>query len=263
MADMLTNITSRYFRNVLTTITTGRKNLQAEAVYKTLKGTEIHTLVSLAIPKKNAKFKNLLISLVDITERKKTEHEKDMLLEKLHHLNKQLETLAVTDGLTKLYNYRFFMETLNREFSRSRRMSMPLAMLMADIDNFKNFNDTYGHHLGDEILINVANMLKSSRRGSDIVARYGGEEFVLLLPDTRLEQAAIVAEKLRKCVEESSIDSRRRKLKITISLGVSAMEKNSLRNPKDLLILADKALYKAKRGGKNKVCKVKEGASLA
>jgi len=262
-AGMLTNITSRYFRNVLTAITTGRKNLQAEAVYKTLKGTEIHTLVSLAIPKKDAKFKNLLISLVDITERKKTEHEKDMLLEKLHHLNKQLETLAVTDGLTKLYNHRFFMETLNREFSRSRRMSMPLAMLMADIDNFKNFNDTYGHQLGDEILINVANMLKSSRRGSDIVARYGGEEFVLLLPDTRLEQAAIVAEKLRKCVEESSIDSRRRKLKITISLGVSAMEKNSLRNPKDLLILADKALYKAKRGGKNKVCKVEEGASLA
>ena len=142
-------------------------------------------------------------------------------------------------------------------------MSMPLAMLMADIDNFKNFNDTYGHQLGDEILINVADMLKSSRRGSDIVARYGGEEFVLLLPDTRLEQAVIVAEKLRKCVEESSIDSRRRKLKITISLGVSAMEKNSLRKPKDLLILADKALYKAKREGKNKVCKVKEGASLA
>ena len=185
-----------------------------------------------------------------------------MLLEKLHHLNKQLETLAVTDGLTMLYNHRFFMETLNREFSRSRRMSMPLALLMADIDNFKNFNDTYGHQLGDEILINVAEVLKNSRRGSDIVARYGGEEFVLLLPDTGLEQAAIVAEKLRKRMEESSIESNHGKLNITISLGAAAMEKNSLRNPKDLLILADKALYQAKREGKNKVCKVEEGDAL-
>ena len=260
-ANMLTNPTSRYFRNLLAAITTGRKNLQAEAVYQTLKGSEIHTLVSLAIPRKNAKFKNLLISLVNITERKKSEEEKDMLLEKLHHLNKQLETLAVTDGLTSLYNHRFFMETLNREFSRFRRMSMPLALLMADIDNFKNFNDTFGHHLGDEILINVADVLKNSRRGSDIVARYGGEEFVVLLPDTGLEQAAIVAEKLRKWVEDSSIDSDQGKLKITISLGVSAMERNSLRNPKDLLILADKALYQAKREGKNKVCKSKEGAT--
>ena len=121
-ANMLTNPTSRYFRNLLAAITMGRKNLQAEAVYQTLKGSEIHTLVSLAIPRENAKFKNLLISLVNITERKKSEEEKDMLLEKLHHLNKQLETLAVTDGLTSLYNHRFFMETLNREFSRSRRM---------------------------------------------------------------------------------------------------------------------------------------------
>lgn len=260
-ADMLTNMTSHYFSNFLTAITMGHKNFQSEAVQQTLKGAQLHTLVSIAIPKKDAKFKNLLISLVDITARKKTEQEKDMLLEKLHHLNKQLETLAVTDGLTRLYNHRFFMETLNREFSRSRRMSMPLALLMADIDNFKNFNDTFGHHLGDEILINVAEALKSSRRGSDTVARYGGEEFVLLLPDTGLEQAVIVGEKLRKCVEESSIDSDEGQLKITISLGVSAMEKNSLRNPKDLLILADKALYQAKREGKNKVCKVKEGAA--
>jgi two-component system cell cycle response regulator len=261
-AKTLINLSSKHFSDLLAAIAMGRKNFQTEAVDQTLKGAEIHTLLSLAIPRKNAKFKNLLVSLVNITQRKKTEEEKDMLLEKLHHLNKQLETLAVTDGLTRLYNHRFFMETLNREFSRSRRMSMPLALLMADIDNFKNFNDTYGHQLGDEILINVADVLKNSRRGSDIVARYGGEEFVLLLPDTGLEQAATVAEKLRKCMEESSINSDQGKLNITISLGAAAMEKNSLRKPKDLLILADKALYQAKREGKNRVCKVEEGAAL-
>ena len=262
VGKMLVDPGSRYFPYFLSAIAMGHKNFQTEAVYQTLKDAEIHTLISLAIPKKNAKFKNMLVSLVNITDRKKTEEEKDMLLEKLHHLNKQLETLAVTDGLTRLYNHRFFMETLNREFSRSRRMSMPLALLMADIDNFKNFNDSFGHHLGDEILINVADVLKSSRRGSDLVARYGGEEFVLLLPDTGLEQAVIVAEKLRMNMEQSCIDSNQGQLQITISLGVSAMEKNSLRNPKDLLILADKALYQAKREGTNRVCQVEEGTAL-
>ncbi|OGG07228.1 MAG: hypothetical protein A3F83_14075 [Candidatus Glassbacteria bacterium RIFCSPLOWO2_12_FULL_58_11] len=235
---------------------------QAESAFSTLEAEKIHTLISLAIPRNEATFRNLLVSLVDITERRKTEEEKDQLLEKLHQLNRQLETLAVTDGLTKLYNHRFFMETINREFSRSHRMGLSLALLIADIDDFKNFNDTYGHQFGDEILVKISEILRTARRGSDIVARYGGEEFVLLLPDTGLEQAVIVAEKLRKKVENSVIDSKPDKLKVTISVGAYAMERSSLHNPKDLLMLADKALYRAKRAGKNRVCTVEEGTAV-
>ena len=235
---------------------------QAESAFSTLEAEKIHTLISLAIPRNEATFRNLLVSLVDITERRKTEEEKDQLLEKLHQLNRQLETLAGTDGMTKLYNHRFFMETINREFSRSHRMGLSLALLIADIDDFKNFNDTYGHQFGDEILVKISEILRTARRGSDIVARYGGEEFVLLLPDTGLEQAVIVAEKLRKKVENSVIDSKPDKLKVTISVGAYAMERSSLHNPKDLLMLADKALYRAKRAGKNRVCTVEEGTAV-
>ena len=248
-------------RDFIRAIAEEHDTFQAEGAFSTIGAGKVHTLISLTIPRNEANFRNLLISLVDITERRKTEEEKDQLLSKLHQLNKQLETLAVTDGLTKLYNHRFFMETINREFSRSHRMGLSLALLIADIDDFKSFNDTYGHQLGDEILVKVSEVLSTARRGSDIVARYGGEEFVLLLPDTSLEQAVALAEKLREKVASTDIESKEGKLHVTISLGAYAMERSSLRNPKELLILADKALYRAKRAGKNRVCTIEEGAA--
>ncbi|HLA38782.1 MAG TPA: diguanylate cyclase, partial [Candidatus Glassbacteria bacterium] len=206
------------FRKFLVALASGESNFQAESNFLTLKGHRIHTLLNLTVPPPEAKFKNLLLSIVDITYRIKVEEEKDVLLSKLHQLNKQLENLAVTDGLTRLYNHRFFMETLNREFARARRTEIPLALLIADIDDFKNFNDNFCHQLGDEVLVKVSDVLGSSRRGSDIVARYGGEEFVLLLPDTNLEQALTVAEKTRASVEGIKIKPRNKALKVTISL---------------------------------------------
>jgi len=247
-------------REIIVAIAEGKNSFSGEAVLYNLQGEPVYVLLNLTIPAPEAKFKNLLVSLVDITQRKKIEEEKDLLLNKLHELNKQLETLAITDGLTKLYNYRFFMENLNREFSRAKRLGQPLSLLMADIDNFKSFNDTYGHQLGDEILAKVAEILKSSRRGSDIVARYGGEEFVLLLPDTSLDKAMILAEKLRKKVENTFIRAGRQNLRVTISLGVAGLENNNLKKTQELLKMTDKALYLAKKAGKNKVCSVQTGA---
>lgn len=248
---------------IIVAIASGHETYHEETVLQTLQGEKIHTLVSLSVPIEKSELKNMLVSVVDISERKKVEEEKDLLLTKLHHLNKQLETLAITDGLTRLYNHRFFMENLNREFSRAQRLDQPLSLLIADIDDFKNFNDTYGHHLGDEILFRVAEVFGNSRRGSDIVARYGGEEFVLLLPDTTLDKALLLAEKLRQNVEKTAIESPEGNLKVTVSLGAFAMDNNNLPNPKELLIMADKGLYMAKKGGKNKVCSAVEAGEEA
>jgi diguanylate cyclase (GGDEF)-like protein/PAS domain S-box-containing protein len=249
---LMRNPESQNFIDFLATMARGNKNFQAELDLLTVKNNAIRTIMNLSVPREGAKFKNLLISLVDITERSRVEQEKDLLLNKLHQLNRQLETLAVTDGLTMLYNHRFFMESLNREFSRAVRHGRPLSLLIADIDDFKIFNDTYGHQLGDKVLAQVASLLKSSRRGADIVARYGGEEFVLLLPDTTLRHAMTVGDKIRQRVESSVVESDEGdKLKVTISMGAFSMEDNNLEKAKDLLILADKALYLAKDAGKN------------
>ncbi|MCE5272849.1 diguanylate cyclase [bacterium] len=241
-------------RQFILALAEDRNSLHTESIHRTLRGDRIHVLVNVAIPPMDARYRNILISIVDITERQKAEEEKDRLLSKLHELNKQLETLSVTDGLTELYNHRFFMESLTLEFSRARRANQNLAMLMADIDNFKRVNDTYGHQFGDEVLIHIARLLRGSRRGSDIVARYGGEEFVLLLPDTNLEQARALGDKLRRKIENSSVLFSGNKIKVTISVGAAALDNENVKNHRELLILADKGLYLAKRTGKNRLC---------
>ena len=255
LAEILVPKTMPVFREYLIALAEGANVFESEAVLRTLKGDIIYGLLYVAIPPEEAKFQNLLLSMVDITTRKEAEEEKDSLLNKLNELNKRLESLAITDGLTQLYNHRFFIESLSREFSRSRRGGGPLGCLMVDIDNFKNFNDTYGHQKGDEILFRVASILQGSRRGTDVVARYGGEEFVLLLPDTKLAQAVELAENLRRKVERTSIKSRKKeKLAVTISIGVFAYMDGNLKDYRELLTKVDQALYLAKEKGKNRVC---------
>ena len=154
-------------RRFVLAVAEGRNSLHTESIHRTLQGDRLHVLVNVAIPPREASYRNMLVSIMDITQRQKAEEEKDRLLTRLHELNKQLETLAVTDGLTGLYNHRFFMESLALEFSRARRSHQPMALLMGDIDNFKFINDTFGHQAGDEVLVNVARMLRGSRSGSD------------------------------------------------------------------------------------------------
>ena len=167
--------------------------------------------------------------------------------------NRRLELLSITDGLTKLHNHRHFQDELARAFEESARYERPLSLAMIDIDYFKKVNDTYGHAVGDEILKTVARLYHDSVRATDLVARYGGEEFAVMMPETGLEDAITFAEKIRSLIESTEIDTQAGPLKITVSLGVASVPHSKIATAKDLIIAADKALYRAKRNGRNQV----------
>jgi diguanylate cyclase (GGDEF)-like protein len=169
-------------------------------------------------------------------------------------LFEQVNRLAITDHMTGLYNYRKMRRDLEREIVRSRRYRHPFSFIMADIDLFKNFNDTYGHQAGDAMLRAVAVALNSGRREVDRVYRYGGEEFSILLPETDWPEAFEVAEKLRRRVDELSVDAPGcdEPLTTTISMGVAAFSEDSL-HLEHLVSAADEALYEAKESGRDRV----------
>lgn len=175
------------------------------------------------------------------------------LQEELRISNRRLEELSNTDDLTKLYNRRYFMELMELEFQRAQRYESSLSFVMIDIDNFKSFNDNYGHLLGDHILYEVAQLLRETLRVHDIVGRYGGEEFGMLMPETDDKGALVVAERYRKRVEEFVLFEADKELRITISLGVASYPHPEIKTVDDLIRLADNALYKAKSNGRNRV----------
>ena len=160
--------------------------------------------------------------------------------------------LATTDGMTGLFNHRYFQEALGREVSRSRRYGDTVSLLYMDIDHFKKFNDTYGHQVGDEVLKLVSRTIRRNLRETDIPCRYGGEELVAILPGTELQGATVAGEKIRKAVEALRFPVDNKSVKITISVGVSTYPLNALDKEK-LIEAADGALYHAKEGGRNQV----------
>ncbi len=166
-----------------------------------------------------------------------------------------LRTLAITDGLTELFVHRYFEIRLQYEFDRMQRYGGELALVMLDLDRFKDFNDTYGHESGNIALKTVAKAMRESSRKIDILARYGGEEFCAILPATRTQGALVYAEKLRKNIEDLEIIvAGNKKTKITVSIGVASFIPNKTASAKQLVEYADQALYEAKRTGKNRVC---------
>lgn len=164
-------------------------------------------------------------------------------------VNSKLETLAVTDGLTGLKNRRAFKENLSIQIALINRSPSPLSLLLIDVDHFKNINDTFGHPIGDEYLIQVANILRENSRDSDFVARYGGEEFAIILPATDKLSALLTAEKFRNAVESSAWAE----TAITISVGASTFTPKAIGDQRLLISLADQALYQAKNRGRNRV----------
>ncbi len=163
--------------------------------------------------------------------------------------------MTITDGLTGIYNRRFLETRLKEEFDKNKRNYKPLSLIMFDIDFFKNVNDAYGHRCGDFVLKSVSAIAFSAMREVDVLARYGGEEFSCLLPNTNINGAMVVAERMRRSVMEHKIDFKDYSVSITISLGVAEADKETS-SPGELIEKADKALYKAKRSGRNKTVAV-------
>jgi diguanylate cyclase (GGDEF)-like protein len=170
-------------------------------------------------------------------------------------LYQRMEQISITDGLTGLYNHRYFKKRLENELVRAQRYNHSLSLVFFDVDHFKNYNDTLGHPAGDVALKTVAHILKSSIRKSDIAVRYGGEEFCVILPEGDIQSAFNFAERLRKQIESYHFakEEVQPNGKLTISLGVASFPNNA-DSPKQLINKADAALYNAKGTGRNRTC---------
>ena len=166
----------------------------------------------------------------------------------------KIQRFAIADGLTGLYNHRYFQEQLEKEYSRAIRFHLNLSLIILDIDHFKNFNDEHGHQQGDTILKAIAGIMKKCVREIDLVARYGGEEFVVILPETPKKNAVIVAERIRNAIQEYEVPREPRPLNVTASLGLAGYPEDNISTRLDLISKSDLALYKAKRDGRNRVC---------
>lgn len=172
----------------------------------------------------------------------------------LHELNLKLNELSITDGLTGIYNHIHFYDRLTDEVHRAVRYGRPLSVIMADIDYFKHYNDTNGHIEGDHVLKEIASCLRRNVRDQDIVARYGGEEFAILLPETGKEGALVMAGRIREYLLNQTFPNEEKQPggKLTMSFGVAAFPDDA-DDPKRLMEMADKALYRAKKNGRNRV----------
>jgi diguanylate cyclase (GGDEF)-like protein len=175
------------------------------------------------------------------------------LYQEVQQQNRLLQEMANRDGLTGLYNHRYFHEQLSQDFLRARRYHEDLSCVLLDIDFFKKFNDTYGHQTGDVVLRALAEVIERSIRASDLAARYGGEEFALVMYHTDQLAALEAAERLRHMVENHAVKDNGNLLRVTISVGVATFPHEKIHDAKELIECADQALYKAKENGRNRI----------
>ncbi|QSQ25745.1 GGDEF domain-containing protein [Pyxidicoccus parkwayensis] len=164
----------------------------------------------------------------------------------------EIYRLTTMDGLTQIYNRRYFDEQLDRELSRSRRYERVLSMVLLDIDFFKKVNDTFGHLAGDSVLKQLASTVRTKIRREDVFARYGGEEFAILLPEVALGGTRQLAEKVRRLVEKQRFEFDKQHIPVTVSVGIATLEPQH-REAGDLVRTADERLYEAKSSGRNRV----------
>lgn len=207
--------------------------------------------------------RNILVSIaIDISKQKKSQG--DLITtqvklvrqtQKLEEMQIELKLLASQDYMTKLYNRRYFTETSVLILDLAKRNKTDSSIIMIDIDNFKNINDTYGHNIGDKVIIELSNILQKQTRKSDILSRWGGEEFIILLPNTKPVGATVLAEKMRQSVNQMVLNFKSEiQLQFTISIGIAEVDREVDTSIENVVNRADKALYEAKNTGRNKIC---------
>ncbi|MBI3776374.1 MAG: diguanylate cyclase [Gammaproteobacteria bacterium] len=199
---------------------------------------------------------------IEIRARVRAHHKLALLIHELEDSRKILNDQANTDALTKLTNRRAFFVRSSEALELMRRHEQPFSMLMIDVDHFKTINDTYGHQCGDNILVEVAQILTKNIRTNDILARIGGEEFAIAAPYSNRLAAVVLAERLRKAVESAEFTYNDTRVAVTVSIGVVAQDKNLPLDIDQLLARADARLYIAKRRGRNRLCATDSGESV-
>lgn len=168
-------------------------------------------------------------------------------------IHQEVQELASKDELTSLLNRRAFLNVVNREFKRTARYETSLALILIDVDNFKEINDGFGHLVGDQVLREISQLIIKSVRDVDTVARYGGDELVVVLPKTNLQEAMIAAQRIRKRIRTALFQCGDQTVRITISMGIAQCPASLIKTPEDLFRLADQALYAAKKKGRNRI----------
>ena len=177
-------------------------------------------------------------------------------IQKLRTQVSELAELVSTDALTGLYNFRHFKTVLQTEMDRSKRSGIPTSLVLVDIDHFKAVNDNFGHEVGNRALVHLGNILRSEVRTTDVVCRYGGEEFAMIFPETHLNLAVKVADRIRRMIEKTPLSLDHDEISLTASMGASVYMKTSILGLDDFVDSVDKYLYEAKHSGRNCICHV-------
>ena len=206
-------------------------------------------------------FLNKPVDSLELQARVNVHHRFARIIRELEESKKALAEQATTDSLTKIKNRRSFYTQAEQNLIACRRYGKDMSLLLLDIDHFKKVNDTFGHHAGDEVLVKVAELLVLMMRGVDAVARFGGEEFAVLLPETNRLGAAVLGERIRSAIEKEQIKVDNRLIPVTVSIGIATLAAEEVESIDQLLNIADRRMYLAKNGGRNRICVSDDGRS--
>ncbi|BCR03425.1 hypothetical protein DESUT3_04940 [Desulfuromonas versatilis] len=189
-----------------------------------------------------------------VMEYKQAKEKAERLAQEVMEANEKLREMAFKDGLTGLFNHRYFQELMDKELSRAVRYERPFSLVLFDIDHFKKINDTYGHPRGDIVLKTMGAMIGKFMRTADIAARYGGEEFAVVLPETDIKGARVMAERLRRGIEQNEVLAEGETIRVTVSIGITSFVPGMpIKGKAEMIDAADRALYQSKRQGRNRV----------